>query len=358
MKKINFLTMMLSVAVIVSLIVVSACTKEGPMGPAGKDGEDGINGTNGTDGTAVCGVCHNFSEDLTAKVAQYNKSMHAMGTTSFEGNRTSCAPCHTSKGFREVIANDTTETLAPISNPTQPNCYTCHNIHQTYTDTDWALATTDPVTFRFNAGNPGLQFDGGNGNLCVNCHQSRTINPYPDINNLTGTVTVGNFRYGPHYGPQSQILSGQAGFNVGITGSTSHKHYEWIENTCTDCHMAEPFGQLAGGHNMSVYIEEEESYNWAGCTSCHDDEDALATNTEELMTEVTDLEAQLWTLLVNEGIADANNYGYAVPGTYSNLVAGTFLNWKFVHHDRSKGLHNPTYVKALLNNSIEALGGK
>jgi hypothetical protein len=351
MKKFRFLHMILSAAVVVSLIVVSACTKEGPPGKDGQDGEDGINGQ---DGTATCAVCHNFTEDLTAKVAQYNHSQHAMGVTAFEGNRTSCAPCHTSKGFREVIETGLAETAAPISNPTQPNCYTCHNIHQSYTEADWALATTDPVTFRFNAGISGMQFDGGNGNLCVNCHQSRTINPYPDINNLTGTVTFTSFRYGPHYGPQSQILSAQAGFEIGFTGPINHPHAS-IENTCTSCHMAEPFGALAGGHNMAMVAEEEGEFNYAGCTDCHTDAASLESNTEELMAEVEELDAQLWDLLVAEGIADPNNYGYAVPGTYSNLVAGTFLNWKFVHHDRSKGVHNPGYTKALLNNSIAAL---
>jgi hypothetical protein len=343
--------MFFSVAAITALIFVAACTKEGPQGPPGQDGEDGINGT---DGTATCGVCHNFSEELTAKIAQYNKSTHATGVTSFEGNREACAPCHTSKGFREVLETDTTVTAAPISNPTQPNCYTCHNIHQTYSATDWALATTDPVTFRFNAGNPGMTFDGGSGNLCANCHQARTISPYPDAANLTGTVTFTSFRYGPHYGVQSQVVSGQAGFELGFDGAVTHAHSA-IENTCITCHLAEPFGQLAGGHQMGMYIEEEGAYNFAGCLECHTDEEALAENTEELMTEVTTLETQLWDLLVTEGIADPNNVGYAVPGTYTNLVTGAFLNYKFVHHDRSKGVHNPTFTKTLLENSIEAL---
>jgi hypothetical protein len=29
-----------------------------------------------------------------------------------------------------------------------------------------------------------------------------------------------------------------------------------------------------------------------------------------------------------------------------------------VHHDRSKGVHNPTFTKELLENSIAALQGK
>jgi len=47
MKKFNVLSMLFSVAVVASLIVVSACTKEGPAGPAGADGEDGIDGKDG-----------------------------------------------------------------------------------------------------------------------------------------------------------------------------------------------------------------------------------------------------------------------------------------------------------------------
>ena len=58
MKKFKLVSMLMSVAVIVALIFVSACTKEGPAGKDGVDGKDGEPGINGQDGTATCAVCH------------------------------------------------------------------------------------------------------------------------------------------------------------------------------------------------------------------------------------------------------------------------------------------------------------
>jgi len=47
--------------------------------------------------------------------------------------------------------------------------------------------------------------------------------------------------------------------------------------------------------------------------------------------------------------------GSAVTGTYSSDVAGARFNYQMCLEDRSNGVHNPKYVKALLQNSIEAL---
>ena len=47
--------------------------------------------------------------------------------------------------------------------------------------------------------------------------------------------------------------------------------------------------------------------------------------------------------------------GSAVTGTYPSNVAGARMNYQMCLEDRSKGVHNPKYVKALLTNSIESL---
>ena len=44
-----------------------------------------------------------------------------------------------------------------------------------------------------------------------------------------------------------------------------------------------------------------------------------------------------------------------VVGTYPMVQARAFFNWIGLEEDRSLGVHNPKYVKALLLNSIEAL---
>ena len=143
MKRTKFYSIFVAVAYIAAIVLFASC--EGPEGPAGKDGADGVDGEDGADGNATCGQCHDFSENVNAKMAQYGNSQHGKGITAFEADRTACAPCHSSQGYKEVIVTGAQATAAAISNPTQPNCYTCHKIHETYSVNDWALRQTEPV---------------------------------------------------------------------------------------------------------------------------------------------------------------------------------------------------------------------
>ena len=346
MKKFNVLSMLFSVAVVASLIVVSACTKEGPAGPAGADGEDGIDGK---DGNATCGVCHDNSEAVEIKIAQWGGSRHAIGGTNFE-NRTTCAPCHTSQGFKEVVNTTNTATAADIADPNNINCYTCHKIHDTYSVDDWSLRKTEQHTFWLT----GTTFDFGAGNLCAQCHQPRTSYAIPDVNNPEGIYTVTSTRFGPHYGASSAILAGQAVYAVG-DGLNLSSHSTDITDACVTCHMASAIGYNAGGHSFKVYDDVEGGINVAGCQECHPDAEA-ETLVEEFQPEIIALSDSLGVLLEAAGIYNpAGTSGYAIKGDFTNRVAGAYWNWAMVHYDWSNGVHNPKFVKKLLENSIESL---
>jgi len=341
MKKNNFLTMILSVAVIVSLIVVSACTKEGP---AGKDGEPGIDGT---DGTAVCGVCHDNSETVETIIGQWEHSKHGFGGTNFESNA-GCAPCHTSQGFKEALALDSTATSAAISNPASINCYTCHQIHDTYTAADWNLRVNSANAFWLT----GETADLGKANLCLKCHQPRISYQIPDVTNPTGTYTVSSTRFGPHHGPQGTSLNGLAFYKVG-DGYMNSAH-AGITDACITCHMADPVGYVTGGHSWAIE-DEEEGMNFNGCLECHTADEA-ETAVEELSVEITDLMTQLGTKLVAAGIYNpAGTSGTAVKGDYTNRVAGAYWNFISIIEDKSGGVHNPKFIKKLLENTIADL---
>lgn len=346
MKKL--LTILLVIpALALAMLVASSCTKEGPAGPAG---ENGINGTNGTDATSTCGECHNSGEAFLAIELQYNMSGHA-NNGNYDRNTTSCAPCHTSMGFREVIETGANETAATINNPTPPNCYTCHKVHETYTASDWELRYTDPVTYLQG----GATFDYGVSNLCAKCHQSREASPYPGA--AGGTIVFDDdvsYRWGPHHGPQSNLFAGVAksgAYEVsGDAAYTNSWHTDNFEDACNTCHMADPpYGDHWGGHTFAM-----GSLNDNGCLECHDDaEDKVEA--AQMVIEV--LLADLKVLLENQGIMDTVDHpGYLnVPGTYSNELAGAFYNYKLLEEDRSIGIHNYKYTKALLENSINAI---
>lgn len=345
MKKFNLLSMLFSVAIVVSLIVISACTKEGPQGAPGKDGEDGINGT---DGTATCGACHDNSETVETKIGQWANSFHANSGLQFE-NGTTCAPCHTSQGFKEVLLTDSTGVVASPENPSNINCYTCHKIHDTYTAGDWERRVTTERTSWL----AGTTFDFGKGNLCAQCHQPRTSYQVPDVTQPDAIYTVTSTRFAPHYGGQSSTLTGTAYYLVG-TGYNNSSHIN-IENTCVTCHMASAMGYDAGGHTFKIYNEAEGEINTAGCVPCHTADEAIA-NVEELQANVTLLLEELGTLLEAAGIYNpAGTGGYAVKGDYPNKVAGAYWNFISVKYDLSLGVHNPKFVEKVLENSIASL---
>ncbi len=338
---------------ILAMIIAPSCTKEGPQGPAGEDGIDG------TDGTASCGQCHNEDEGLLARVIQWEASVHATGG-NFERNSSSCAPCHTSMGFREVVLSGENTTAASIDNPTPINCYTCHNIHETYEVEDWGLRYIEPVTYLEG----GAIVDNGNANLCTKCHQSRAAEPYPAAG--SGEIVFpedASYRWGPHHGPQSNLYAGVGASGAYELGGNYENswHTANLSDPCITCHMATPFGAQAGGHTFNMGYEYHGSFelNTAGCVSsdCHGSADNLVVSVETKQAEIEDLLADLKVLLEDNGIMDTVAHpGYLnVPGTYPNELAGAFYNYKLIEEDRSHGMHNYKYTKTLLENSIEAI---
>jgi hypothetical protein len=331
------------------IVFAASCVKEGPEGPAGangKDGIDGVNGLNGQDGAESCSSCHASGTDLYAKQIQYRNSVHALGG-NFERNATSCAICHTHEGFLERLENGGTSTAAAIQDPTPVNCRTCHMIHENFDETDWALRVTGPVDL-INGGT----VDFGKGNMCINCHQSR---PYQIPDMMTDSTAITSSRWGTHHGPQSTLVFGLGGFEVpGSLEYTNSPHKDLLTDGCISCHMATAFGNSGGGHTFSMTYESSGRMvdNIVACTTCHAGAEnfninGAQDNIEALLTELEEL-------LLAKGVLNPNS-GLWNTGTYSTELAGAALNYIFIEEDRSKGVHNYEYARALLTNSIESI---
>jgi formate-dependent nitrite reductase cytochrome c552 subunit len=341
-------------------MVSISCTKEGPTGPAGADGKDGVDGVNGVDGvdgqdgTATCAECHDDSQTIMAKVMQWEGSFHATGG-DYNRNTTACAPCHTSQGFLERMAAGTQETAETIENPLPQNCYTCHNIHSTYTAEDLGLTYADPVDYWFNP-NGDATPDFGSGNLCANCHQMRVTEPWPVVGS-SDIYTATSYRYGPHHGPMSQLLGGFGGYEVPGSLTYTNSPHTNVPEACVTCHLGVyNAGDNTGGHNMGANIADN-------CVSCHPD--GIENETEEMQEEIHALLEELHYKLIDIAVADSAGYllgedgiNRASSSNPANLEAdklGAFFNFKFIEEDRSGGVHNYKYAKALLTNSLEAL---
>ncbi|MBK8504926.1 MAG: hypothetical protein IPL46_23540 [Saprospiraceae bacterium] len=92
--------------------------------------------------------------------------------------------------------------------------------------------------------------------------------------------------------------------------------------------------------------------NVVACTPCH--AGTADFNINGAQDEIEALLVELEELLLAEGVLNPAT-GLWRTGTYATDVAGAALNWIYIEEDRSKGVHNYEYAKALLTNSIESL---
>lgn len=344
-------------------------------GPAGVDGTNGLNGDNGADGNATCMACHS-TETKSNIEAQFATSVHVRGINAvdYAGGRQDCAECHSHQGFVQFANNGS--IAGGITNPTAWECGTCHGLHETMEAGDYALRLTDPIKPIFD---PTTTMDlNGNSNLCANCHQSRRAEPAM-TNPGEDTFEIKNTYWGPHHGSQANIVAG-VGF-AQIAGSVSYpeagssKHLE--KASCTGCHMGE-FSEGTAGSYSTPGVKPMGGHSWNpslnACNTCHKENNTdfnyggvrtdVATKLETLRNELVRLgvvefaQNSIYELNEKTGVIElvvqAGQY-HPVPGTYPTIQARAFFNWAGLDEDRSFGAHNPKYVKALLQNSIEAL---
>jgi hypothetical protein len=282
-------------------------------------------------GDLSCTECHNDTTLISGKATAWSESLHGTGEAYVRGTSAGCAGCHSGGAFSAMIAagQNPSTVEAGDPNPTRQDCRACHQIHTSYTGEDWALTYTDPVDlYAFE----GVTFDGGAGNLCANCHQPRR----PIDAAVDGMIEVTSSHWGPHHGPQVTMLLGMAG--AGVEGSPA-AHATMVEDTCVTCHLGEN-----DGHTFEP--------NVTACTACHADAESFDIN--GLQSEVQALLDELQESLVAKGLLDEE--GEPVVGIYPEAEAGALWNWIYVaHEDKSLGVHNPSYTKALLEASLAAL---
>lgn len=339
--KATLLKIMLAIFTIAALMVMSC---EGPEGPAGTPGTDGKDGADGKDAQIKCMDCHNESTLLKAKIMQYEGSMHYQGTSYARGASGSCAPCHANEGYNNWIESgwDMASTTN-IESPTPPACRTCHNIHETYSVDDYALKGTEKFNLQGDL-TDNIEIDFGKGNQCAKCHQTRERNiGFDPTNGAGGEININSSHWGPHHGPQSNTVSGKGGYNAGNQAdyaTTTHSHGKGIADGCVSCHAN------TANHSFDAQV--------SSCTSCHESLTTLDYN--GVQTEIKEMVAELEAKLIEAGLLAVEHegeMGHPVSGqVVSNDYAGALFNYFIVYEDGSWGVHNPRYIKKLLENSI------
>ncbi len=310
-------------------LVIAGCA--GPAGPAGADGSDAA---------ASCSQCHDDTDLVPGKQAAVALSGHMTdGAYLYAGGRAGCTGCHSSEGMTAMIAAgigpDDVET-APV-NPSPPDCRTCHNIHTTNTDADWALSTTAPVELLLVEGEV---YDQGDGNLCATCHIARRGPAYYEIG--VGTeFTVSSSHMGPHHGAEPEMLLGVGA--VGISDSVSI-HYTLVDDGCPTCHVGP-----SDSHTFVATLE--------GCTDCHADLDTFDRN--DVQTELEVLYHELGELLETAGLVhldDEDGMYHPVQDAVGTVAEGQAMwNLLFYQEDGSAGIHNPAYAENMLEYALGLL---
>ena len=323
MTKSKVLTNLLGLLVLAAFVMVGCEGSKGPAGPPGPlaDASD-----------LSCTQCHNETNLITSKEAAWSESLHGNGEAYGRGTRSSCAGCHSGGAFQQmVIAGlDPSSVEAGDPEPTRQDCRTCHQIHNTNTDEDWALATTEPVAlYAFE----GVTYDGGEGNLCVNCHQPRR----GIADAVDGEIAITSTHWGPHHGPQSAMLLGIAG--AGDVVGRPMVHYTGVKGTCVTCHMGE-----GDDHSFEPDVD--------ACQQCHSGAEDFDINGTQ--TEIQALLNELEEGLIGLGWLDEE--GHPTVASIPEAQAAALWNWIYIaHEDKSLGVHNPAYTRALIDAGLAAL---
>lgn len=365
-KSINPFRISLLAVLFFSLIFV-ACEgpagKDGATGATGPQGPAGPKGDPGQSGAEQCGVCHNNGTSLFEKKMQWAYSLHGTGDIYIYGNRVGCAQCHTHHGFLEYITTGATAS-APYSEPATINCRTCHKIHENYDETDWAITKTNDVVFYETAGKATANF--GKGNLCGQCHQALPTSPAIDVNS-SADYLITSLRFGAHHSPAANLYANTIAFapKGSKTYPTTNVHAS-VADACVSCHMSEgpvAHGEPVGGHTFRMSTEDGTVVNYKSCQGCHSEVTSKFNDKEgfyeafkaDLMTADSLFVAKGWRNASGYWIANGKNASATNPLVVSQNQAAAAYAYQLLLEDKSNGIHNPKYARAVLDNILEEL---
>jgi hypothetical protein len=209
------------------------------------------------------------------------------------------------------------------------------------------------------------------GNTCVFCHKSRKDVTFF----VAATNKMNNAYWGPHEGPQTDVYSGAGGYHFASAKYGTSVHTT-LANGCTSCHM-QPVADNGNVPDHSMHPKVDY------CKTCHTTFTGTSFDIQSGQSTVKRALAELESLLNGKNLltrspskpyaplTDAEMAGGAFeldkvrPGGASDgtdLVvdadtAGALYNYLLIARSKDAGVHNPTYTKQLLWDSIKALKG-
>ncbi|RJP25382.1 MAG: hypothetical protein C4527_17075 [Candidatus Omnitrophota bacterium] len=340
----------------------------------------------------TCSQCHDAGE-YNSFFESLASSQHSFLPDLFRRFpimlRADCGRCHAAQQFvHQTINKNTTPTPVDDLAVFGVTCVACHDPHSTANPKQ--LRTMEDVILENGR---DLYRDGGMGNLCAQCHQSRVLA------DLETEITFN--RSSPHYGPQADVVLGINAWGFGSpyrSGESIHKLV--TEDSCVTCHMADQpdystllaegeeeeecamcHGTFVGGHTFKVVLGEFEypadsiSNFRNACYPCHLNANAVNRVlphgrdydgngvVEGVQTEVRGLLARIAGILqerypelqmTDNGAFDVS---FALFSRLSFSEKSAIYNYHLVVRDGSYGIHNTQFVFEVLQRTLNALSG-
>ncbi len=351
----------------------------------------------------VCAYCHDSGTHHIFP-EQWDGSIHA-GATSYPtgAGRESCVRCHTGAGFAQFADGvPTTDPYFDVSY-SSISCAGCHDPHDAKNEKQ--LRKIDGGILVYNSTTKGTDetpvTGAGLGAFCINCHHGRS----EPISALAATTI--STRFGPHYGPQGDIITGNNLIELGGVKLAKSNHLGATVNACITCHMYTGTSVVNnqvmqwGGHSFSMSTFKKDASgnfvigpngrrvtdkdNMQACAQCHGstfgtsfgdvkfflngsgdhDNDGVV---EGLQDEVFGMIKKIMTELGKiPGVTFSAEYGqYDAAGKFTGFPVPTskwtkdqlsaYWNAKAVHDDKSMGIHNPKYIVTALKGAMALLG--
>ena len=306
-----------------------------------------------------CGTCHRGAPNYPF-YEDWSRGAHVILEAPAIASGGTCLQCHEGRTAMQRFGGSDVFVEAADTKAYPIGCATCHDPHGSSNTHE----LREPITVRDTT------------NLCIQCHKRNSV---PDTANTRG----------PH-SPQGTTFLGTsgwrpAGFTWDATSMTTHSNPAANPMLCAGCHLDtldvnDAGGKLAWhytGHSFyaipcvsTTGIDSTNSCalasrSFAACTAsgCHSSADAVRTYFTSLDAELQYFTGVLWTDVNANGKIDAGDTGLLTKVASTEfkrdavitVAEGALFNVQLVSTDRSHGVHNPPYLRALLTATIQAV---